>query len=224
MTTDYKQPTNTPPLPATPPKGSKKPLAARSVLTLLTSRAGAVLTGVALVVGLLAGGVGVAAIQPEVEATPVYQAAMDTVAERDASIDTLEADMAEAEKSIELRESGLEADAEVLDARASQLDDRESEIGAREEAADKADEKAAKKEAANSFAGSGVHLVGTDIKPGTYRSKDNSSCYWARLSGVSGSFDEILANDNVTGDTVVEILPSDYAFEANRCSSFERVG
>jgi hypothetical protein len=61
----------------------------------------------------------------------------------------------------------------------------------------------------------GVYLVGTDIKPGIYAGLAgegvSNSCYWARLSNLSGS-DDILANDNAEGLYYVEILPEDKAF------------
>lgn len=67
----------------------------------------------------------------------------------------------------------------------------------------------------------GISLVGVDIQPGTYRS-DNEDCYWARLSGTSGSFNDIIANSN--GATVVTIDSSDHAFESRRCSPWTQVG
>lgn len=63
----------------------------------------------------------------------------------------------------------------------------------------------------------GIHLVDKDIQPGQYRGEAGTdimdSCYWARLSGTSGSFDELLANDNAIGVFYVTVLPSDYALE-----------
>jgi len=43
----------------------------------------------------------------------------------------------------------------------------------------------------------GTLMVGKDIHPGSWRGTAAGSCYWARLSGFSGEFDDILANDNV---------------------------
>jgi len=67
----------------------------------------------------------------------------------------------------------------------------------------------------------GTWLVGADIQPGTYETTTTStdilrSCYWARLSGTSGDFHEILANGNVNGHGIVTIKPTDVAFET-RC-------
>lgn len=64
--------------------------------------------------------------------------------------------------------------------------------------------------------GSGTHLVGVDIQPGTY-SSDSPYCYWARLSDTTGSPDSIIANGISEGPTTVTILPGDNAFETNGC-------
>lgn len=73
--------------------------------------------------------------------------------------------------------------------------------------------------------GDGTYLVGTDIAPGTYRADNSSgSCYWERLSGVSGEFDDIIANDNPNGQTIVEIADSDFAFTAARCGTWTPIG
>ena len=41
------------------------------------------------------------------------------------------------------------------------------------------------------------------------------SCYWERLSGFSGEFDEILANANPVVHSVVEVEDSDVAFNSD---------
>ena len=65
---------------------------------------------------------------------------------------------------------------------------------------------------------SGMQVVGTDITPGTYRSMGGDSCYWERLSGFGGTLDEIIANDNAAGPTVVTIAATDKGFSSTRCS------
>jgi hypothetical protein len=64
---------------------------------------------------------------------------------------------------------------------------------------------------------SGTYLVGTDIQPGYYKgiAGDNlmESCYWARLSDVSGSFDSIIANDNSVGRFYIRVKETDFALE-----------
>jgi hypothetical protein len=68
--------------------------------------------------------------------------------------------------------------------------------------------------------GEGIKIVGTDIAPGTYRSRGGSGCYWERLRGFGGSVDDIIANDNVTGPTVVIIKGTDKGFSSRRCGTW----
>ncbi len=64
----------------------------------------------------------------------------------------------------------------------------------------------------------GTYIVGRDIEPGLYQGEAGTdfldSCYWARLSNVSGKND-ILANDNATGKFYIEVLPSDFALKVS---------
>jgi hypothetical protein len=73
--------------------------------------------------------------------------------------------------------------------------------------------------------GTGMFIVGVDIAPGTYRTPGpvSSSCYYARLSGFSGTLDDIVANGNAAGPAVIAILPSDAAFETSRCQPWAKV-
>jgi hypothetical protein len=67
--------------------------------------------------------------------------------------------------------------------------------------------------------GVGTHLVGTDIEPGIYWGVTGEdvfdSCYWARLSDLTGEFDALLANDNAIGQFYVEVLETDFALESD---------
>lgn len=71
--------------------------------------------------------------------------------------------------------------------------------------------------------GDGTYQVGTQIKPGLYKSTGGSFCYWARLSGFSGSIYDINANDIVSGATYVQILPGDVGFETSGCGAWTTV-
>jgi hypothetical protein len=68
----------------------------------------------------------------------------------------------------------------------------------------------------------GTWLVGTDIKPGTYRSSSDGDCYWARLKNTSGDFEAILTNGN-GGNQVVTVKKTDKAFESTRCAPWTKV-
>ena len=69
--------------------------------------------------------------------------------------------------------------------------------------------------ALSSKIGPGTYMVGRDIAPGTYRGKAGAdvmeSCYWERLSGLGGVFDDIIANDNAMGSFFVNVGASDLA-------------
>lgn len=77
--------------------------------------------------------------------------------------------------------------------------------------------------AGDSFEGDGTFEVGTDIKPGTYKSTgDDELCYWARLKNTSGDFDAIITNHNGANATVT-IKKTDGAFETARCGTWTKV-
>jgi len=66
----------------------------------------------------------------------------------------------------------------------------------------------------------GKWVVDVHIEAGTYQAEGGDSCYWERLSGVSGEFDDILANDLPGGSAIVEISSSDYAFNSSGCGEW----
>ena len=73
------------------------------------------------------------------------------------------------------------------------------------------------------MADDGIYLVGTDIKPGTYRNGPEGDCYWARLRNTNGDLDSIIANNN-GGNQVVTIKRTDKAFETSNCGTWRKVG
>jgi hypothetical protein len=75
---------------------------------------------------------------------------------------------------------------------------------------------------ASSFRGTGTYLVGADIQPGTYRAAATPGCYWARLATLDTT--DIIDNDNADGPVVVQIAPSDKAFQVDGCGTFHRIG
>jgi hypothetical protein len=67
----------------------------------------------------------------------------------------------------------------------------------------------------------GNFVVGTDIQPGTYRTRKGSSgCYYSRLSGFSGSLDEIITNANTNAPAVITIAATDKGFKSTRCGTW----
>ncbi|QLE72388.1 hypothetical protein FGW37_12965 [Streptomyces rectiverticillatus] len=83
---------------------------------------------------------------------------------------------------------------------------------------------AGEKAAKGAIRGSGTYEVGSDIKPGTYRSLGNKDgCYWERAKDSSGEADAILANDNVVGASYVTVKAEDKVFKTQGCKSWEPV-
>ncbi len=72
--------------------------------------------------------------------------------------------------------------------------------------------------------GDGTFLVGEEVVPGTYRSSGNGSCYYARLSALTGSLDAIIANGNSNGQQIVTIASTDAGFETSGCGGWTNVG
>ena len=90
------------------------------------------------------------------------------------------------------------------------------------------EEPAEEEESENEALSAGVYVVGEDIEPGTYKTDgpaDDSfsgMCYWARLSGLSGEFDELIANDAFEGQTTVVVNEGDVALELTGECEWER--
>lgn len=74
---------------------------------------------------------------------------------------------------------------------------------------------------AGSITADGVYLVGSDIKAGTYKTAGGDTCYWARLSDLSGN--GIINNGVGSGQQVVTVSASDKAFETRGCGVWSRV-
>jgi hypothetical protein len=112
-------------------------------------------------------------------------------------------------------------DAETLaELRSRVSDERDKLAAAREKTSDERSklrelQGAVKTAKANTVPGTGTFVVGEDIEPGTYRAAAQPGCYWARLNSLDTS--DIADNDNADGPVVVEILPSDKAFQARDC-------
>ena len=71
--------------------------------------------------------------------------------------------------------------------------------------------------------GDGTYRVGEEIDPGTYAASGGSNCYWARLSGFSGSLGDIIANGIGSPHPLVTISSSDVGFDSQRCGTWTRV-
>lgn len=116
-----------------------------------------------------------------------------------------------------------------LDNRAGALDRRESALDARKSALDKRERRVSGMERAweaNTIPGDGIFIVGQDIDPGLYKAdpSPSGSCYYARLSGMGGGIDDIIANGNVSGPLSISVSSSDAALELSGCADFHKIG
>ena len=154
----------------------------------------------------------------------------DTQAQRDRAVEAAREELEE-ERDEVLSQAQDEADELIANAeeeaedllgvaegRVAALDERETALDARAEELDVAEER----QAASTF-GNGVHIVGTDIEPGLYRTEGGSNCYWARLSGLSGGFGDLIANGLPDGPASIAIQGSDAGFESSGCATWNRV-
>jgi len=134
--------------------------------------------------------------------------------EAKAATDVLSAAQSEAKTAkdaLSAAQAGLAARKTTLDAAAAAVAAREVKVGAAEKAAQ-----------ANTFAGDGTYLVGTDVQAGTYKADASPGCYWARLKSLDTS--DIIDNQNPDGPVVLQILSTDKAVEVARCAEFHKVG
>jgi hypothetical protein len=153
--------------------------------------------------------------------------ATDRVDELEADVDELESQLSEAEDQAadDLSAAAEEADERVADVRndlrdrRQALDDREADLDQRE-----ADLTAFETFVENNQFSDGIYLVNQDIAPGRYRNDGGSSCYWERLSGLSGDFGDLIANDLPTGPAIVDIASTDVAFSTQGCGTWTKIG
>lgn len=74
--------------------------------------------------------------------------------------------------------------------------------------------------------GDGTHAVGFHMMPGTYAAygaTGDDSCYWAKLSGFTGDFDEILDNEYIDGRPARVTLTSGQGFDSRGCGTWRRI-
>ena len=180
--------------------------------------------GVAAIAALIVGvGIGFTAGRVDPTTTAEYGALVeerddlkDLVGERTSELSQERSSSAKLSSQVaefEERQKELDAKQEALDAKSTEVAEREKAVGSAEE-----------QKAKNTISGDGVYVVGDDIRPGRWRTTGGNSCYWARLSGLSGDFNELLANGLPGGQAVVEIRKSDAAFETSGCGEWEKVG
>lgn len=132
------------------------------------------------------------------------------------------ADVGERRSALDEREEELDEREGQLETREGDLDDREEELDALETSLEEEEEEPSDSSApSTTIPGSGTFIVGEDIQPGTYRTEGGTGlCYWARLSGLSGEFHDIITNGLPEGPGYVTIAASDVAFETSSCGQW----
>ena len=71
----------------------------------------------------------------------------------------------------------------------------------------------------------GTYRIGRDIAPGLWKNTDSSQyCYWQRISGFGGTFEEIIDNGLSDQLQTVQIQPGDVGFSSQNCGSWQRIG
>lgn len=192
--------------------GGPRALVARIGATPRSRRGAAAAIGVlVLAVGIVVGGVvGSASTQ---RAADVREAALashaDALASSSASV---EHDLWTTTAKVKAAQDAAAA----ADAARASLQARESAVAAREAAVSATEQKIA----ANTIT-EGTWVVGTDIEPGIYRTKDSvtGTCYWAILrSGTNGG--DIVENDIVKGGYPQVTLSAGQDFKTSRCGSW----
>ncbi|WBQ02979.1 hypothetical protein [Kribbella sp. CA-293567] len=72
--------------------------------------------------------------------------------------------------------------------------------------------------------GDGTWIIGKDIKRTTYESVIVETCYWARLTNLSGDFNSVTEMGfGRTGKQIVELGPNDVAFQSDGCGEWTEV-
>lgn len=68
----------------------------------------------------------------------------------------------------------------------------------------------------------GITRVGGKVVPGLYRAKvpEGETCYWERLSGSSGSFDDIIANELIGGYALIQVEAGDRYVRSRGCGTW----
>lgn len=188
-------------------------------------RSGKTILAAVLAAGVLAGGIFAGLALADPTASDEYATAVSHAqaagADRDkyrgaleeltTTHDTLVSELADRESALEERESAVgDKESEVSEAAAA-LETREKAVGT------------AEAEAAANTVDDGTWTVGEDIKPGTYRAKENvgSRCYWGVYrSGSNGS--DIIENDIPGGGKPTVKLAKGQDFKSSNCGTWQK--
>lgn len=164
---------------------------------------------VAFIVGAMIGGGGASSIKAE-------NTAQVKKAKRDSKAMMVDA---EKERAEILGSAGTEKD--TLTADVAKLAAEKAKLAPQVVALKKELGKLTSEKKSSTFEGSGQYLIGSDIKPGTYKADASPGCYYA----VMGKGDQIVSNNNVDGPVVLDVPASGGMYvEVSGCATFRRAG
>jgi hypothetical protein len=178
------------------------------------------------------GGAAFGTVLPDPTKSDEYIALSAQKTELDESIGTLEEDYqgvrgkyAELLTDIQDRERAVDSEREKVEEREAAAAAAQEKVKAAEAAVKKREDAVSgseAKQAANTVS-EGTWTVGTDIEPGTYRTKEDvgSSCYWGiYTTGTNG--DDIQANDIPGGGRPTVTLVEGQDFNTRRCGAWQK--
>lgn len=181
---------------------------------------------IAVVVGVVAFGVGAAAGAsgtPDPTSTTEYKALAKELDTTNSDLQQTQDDLTEAQDALgDLpdREDQLEQDQEQLKQDQADLAKREQAVAAAEKAVAKREKAVGLVEQEiknNTVDGNGMYKVGTDMKPGTYKTAGKNGCYYAVLNSTD-TFD-IAVNGNPPGPAFATVSAGQY-FESDGCADW----
>jgi hypothetical protein len=70
----------------------------------------------------------------------------------------------------------------------------------------------------------GIHLVPAELAPGRWMTKGGGSCFFQRLSGLGGTQDQVIGSGLASGQGIVDIAPTDVAFDSFGCERWTVYG
>lgn len=180
-----------------------------------------VIGAAAALVGFGAGvGVGVAASQTDPKTTGEYKAVARKLDDATARVTGLTSRLQSAKDqlttalgTIPSREAALKSGESKLRSDEAALKQEQASVRRRERAVGIVERTIAR----NTISGDGIYQVGTDIKPGQYKTKGGAECYYAVLN--SSDTNDIVDNNNVSGPAIVDVRAGQY-LELSGCNDF----
>jgi hypothetical protein len=128
-------------------------------------------------------------------------------------LDQSEAELEQTLSDLPAREAAVDKAERGLDIRKSRVEDAERDVARREKAVGIVERTIER----NTIPGDGMFKVGTDMKPGTYKTAGHVGCYYAVLNSTD-TFD-IAVNNNINGPGFATVAAGQY-FETTRCADW----